>query len=546
MRSLVHNENLLRPLKAAGRTQRVFRYCRVSTRDQSENNLSLPLQAEVTEDYIDQHDCEMSRHRGNTNVPGLWYDPGVSAWKTPLFERPGFRQMWNKMRAGDAIVMLSLDRGWRSVQDFLMCYKEFLKYGIQVMFARGSIGFGGEFDSPMTRFILTGEANIAELKSELVSERVREGWVTRKRNGLTAGSVVDCEAASETGYVGGKVVKPVRYRATGGNDWGAAYRELKSQRKDVAASTGRVFGYVRVSTADQSPVSQKKIVDEAICKFCSETGWASQITFVDHGVSAFNVKWHLRPEGKKLWEQYQKGDHVFILCADRAFRSISDMADSMQDLEDRGVILHFIRDGIRTDQGSGMRLLQSLSLAAQWEWEDQSSRIRLSLESNREKFGIWPGASFPRWMCRLKETAPGGIQLIPDHDEIDRMIQIHAMVRGRGKTTWTKLTAEVEAAMAERDGRRPVYIYGCSLHTHRLRSTPEQNRALNAMIHRKTHTFDKINLKKGWKRTNEIHPEIARSSLVKWEKKTWKRLMEYVSVKPEIFGDARERVLEVA
>jgi len=511
----------------------------------------LPLQAQLTEECAESQGIPVSGQEGNTSVPGLWYDKGVSAWKVPLFERPGFRDMWHQMSPGDLVLMLSFDRGWRSVQDFLLCYKEFLKHNIEVMFVRGSIGFGGVHDSPMTRFILTGEANIAELKSELISERVRESWNERRKRGLSAvGSVDDCVAAAESGVAGGKKIKPIKYQIEG-NGWGEAYRALRDQRKDAAVSTGRVFGYVRVSTADQSTVSQKHIVDAAIEKFCGETGWSQQHTFVDHGVSAYRTTWSERPEGKKLWDQFQPGDHVFILCADRAYRSISDMSISMQALEDRGVILHFIRDAIRTDQGSGIRLLQSLSLAAQWEWEDMSSRIRLSLENRRERAGVWTPPQIPRWMAKLEGTIPGGMQLIPDHGEIDRMLQIHNMVRGRGKKTWGKLAVEVEAAMAERDGRRPIPINGASLQLFRKKCTPEERLALKEMIRRKRHSLAKttrVSSNQGWKRgkkANEIHPEISMNWLRRWESDIWGKLSQYVSVKPEIFGDARDRVLEV-
>jgi DNA invertase Pin-like site-specific DNA recombinase len=541
MISPIHSKAFLKPLPPAGnRTPRVFRYCRVSTKDQSENNLSLPLQAEVTKDFIEQRGGIMSTHRGNTDVHGLWYDPGVSAWKTPLFERPGFRKMWNKMRAGDTIVMLSLDRGWRSVQDFLLCYSEFMAYGIEVQFARGQIGFGGQHDTPMTRFILTGEANIAELKSELVSERTREGWKTRRRAGE---SIEAIEAAAESGEVNGKIIKPIQYRQTEGNDWGAAYRALKERRKDMEVVSGRVFGYVRVSTSDQSVVSQKQIVDESVKQFCAETGYPAQHTFVDHGVSAFRVDWSMRPEGSKLWREFRKGDHVHILCADRAFRSIKDMAGAMQDLEDRGVILHFIRDGIRTDLGSGMRLLQSLSMAAQWEWEDQSSRIRLSMENYREKFGIWRGPHVPRWLSRLPRCFTGGVRVMVDPEGIERMVLINEMIVNRGKTSYTKLTREIEQAMAEREGRRPIPVNGANLHIHRRQSTPEQNQALARMIRRKTQSYTPAERNQGWKKTNEIHPEIAFRSITRWGE-CWQKLVDYVSVKPEIFGDSRERVLE--
>jgi hypothetical protein len=40
-------------------------------------------------------------------------------------------------------------------------------------------------------------------------------------------------------------------------------------------------------------------------------------------------------------------------------------------------------------------------------------------------------------------------------------------------------------------------------------------------------------------------PEISLSWARKWEKEVWGKLMNYVSVKPDIFGDCREKILAV-
>lgn len=538
---------VLPELESRGTKGRVFIYCRVSSHDQAATNTSLPLQSKMCLDRADELGLPVFRDRGNSNLPGVWHDSAVSAWKVPLQDRPGFRAMWSKMQRNDTIIMLSLDRGWRNVQNFCECWQEFSMYGVKVDFVTSGMTFGGDHDSPMSRFILTGQANIAELKSELISARVRESWAERKaRSKNLEGSVQACESAAEGGAIRDRTVRPIAYSESE-SGWGEAYQAMKSRVEK--RKPGRVFGYCRVSTDTQNLRSQEFSVEKARKQFAESTGLPLGSMFTDPGISAYRFPWKERKAGSLLWSELKCGDHVFIQCADRAFRSIIDMSISMQELEDRGVTLHFIRDGIRTDKQGGLRLLQALSLAAQWERDDMSTRISFSLENNRQKYGIWQGPQSARWLRDLPNTHVLGSKIpvrIPDDDDIQRMMLITEIVRNKGKQSWGAIVREVESECAARYGRRPVPVHGASLAVYRRQCTPDQRLALKRMIARKTLSWTPATKFQGFKKNSEIHPEISQRWLRDWEEKVWGQLVQFVAVKPEMFGDIREQILEMA
>jgi hypothetical protein len=123
------------------------------------------------------------------------------------------------------------------------------------------------------------------------------------------------------------------------------------------------------------------------------------------------------------------------------------------------------------------------------------------------------------------------------------------MIRNKGKTSWEQLIRQIENECAERDGRRPIPAHGCSLELYRRRCTESQRFSLREYILRKRQSWSMgsrvrfgVNQGRG---KDELMPEISLSWARKWEKEVWGKLMNYVSVKPDIFGDCREKILAV-
>ena len=76
--------------------------------------------------------------------------------------------------------------------------------------------------------------------------------------------------------------------------------------------------------------------------------------FVDRGVSAYgNSRLNKRPAGSRLLNLLQKGDHVLVWSVDRMFRNLGDFGTVMAMFQKRGIIVHFIHEGIDLSTASG-------------------------------------------------------------------------------------------------------------------------------------------------------------------------------------------------
>ena len=76
--------------------------------------------------------------------------------------------------------------------------------------------------------------------------------------------------------------------------------------------------------------------------------------FVDRGVSAYGKsKMAQRPAGAKLLAALRKGDHVLVWSVDRMFRDVGDFGTTLSEFQKRGIIVHFIHEGIDISTASG-------------------------------------------------------------------------------------------------------------------------------------------------------------------------------------------------
>jgi DNA invertase Pin-like site-specific DNA recombinase len=89
-------------------------------------------------------------------------------------------------REGDTIVVHSMDRLARNVDDLRRIVQEQTKRGIRVQFIKGDLLFTGE-DSPMANLMLTVLGAFAEFERALIKERQREGIALAKQRGVYRG-----------------------------------------------------------------------------------------------------------------------------------------------------------------------------------------------------------------------------------------------------------------------------------------------------------------------------------------------------------------------
>lgn len=122
-----------------------------------------------------------------------------------------------------------------------------------------------------------------------------------------------------------------------------------------AASAGRVFGYGRVSTTDQTPENQRRELEQA--------GFAIQPRRWFADTISGKVPASQRPEFAKLLDRIEEGDSLVVAKLDRLGRDSIDVEKTLLDLEERGVSVVVLQLG-KTDLTSSSGKLIRKVLAA--------------------------------------------------------------------------------------------------------------------------------------------------------------------------------------
>ena len=157
----------------------------------------------------------------------------------------------------------------------------------------------------------------------------------------------------------------------------------------------KVFGYSRVSTAEQSErgdsleTQRQQIIGYAMIK-----GWEVAEIFIERGVSG-SIPLADRPEGARMLASVLKGDAIVTPKLDRMFRSASDALGTLEAVKDQGVSLHMIDlGGDVTGNGIGKLTFTILSAVAENERDRIRERIR-DVKRHLAKQGVYGGGKRP-------------------------------------------------------------------------------------------------------------------------------------------------------
>lgn len=177
----------------------------------------------------------------------------------------------------------------------------------------------------------------------------------------------------------------------------------------------RVFGYSRVSTAEQADegaslaAQQKQIAGYAMMK-----GWEVTEHFVERGVSG-SVPFVDRPEGKRLLGVVAKGDAIVTSKLDRAFRDARDALTVLEELKAQGVGLHMIDLGGDVIGNSVSKMVFTILAAVA---EGERDRLREPIRDAKRHLssqGIFSGGK-----------RPYGYDIILGGDDVRRLVPIAA------------------------------------------------------------------------------------------------------------------------
>ena len=97
-------------------------------------------------------------------------------------QRPQLDLLLSFIREGDTVVVHSMDRLARNLDDLRRLVQELTQRGIRIEFVKENLTFTGE-DSPMANLLLSVMGAFAEFERALIRERQREGIALAKQRG---------------------------------------------------------------------------------------------------------------------------------------------------------------------------------------------------------------------------------------------------------------------------------------------------------------------------------------------------------------------------
>lgn len=101
-------------------------------------------------------------------------------------KRPQLEALLSFAREGDTVVVHSLDRLARNLDDLRRIVQTLTKRGVRIEFVKEHLLFTGE-DSPMAHLMLSVMGAFAEFERALLRERQREGIALAKQRGVYRG-----------------------------------------------------------------------------------------------------------------------------------------------------------------------------------------------------------------------------------------------------------------------------------------------------------------------------------------------------------------------
>ena len=188
-----------------------------------------------------------------------------------------------------------------------------------------------------------------------------------------------------------------------------------------------IYGYVRVSTLQQANEGDSLETQfKQIGSYASLKDYEipSENFITERGVSG-NLEFEKRPEGGRLFNLLVAGDVLIFSKLDRAFRNTRNALNTLHELKQRGISVHFIDlGGDVTNDGIGSVIFTILSAFATFERERIATRIR-EVKQTQKAEGKFLGG-FTRFGYTVEED-----RLVPNPEE-QKIIEEMRDLRRRG------------------------------------------------------------------------------------------------------------------
>ncbi len=135
--------------------------------------------------------------------------------------RPAFTELLNYVREDDLVIVHSMDRLARNLDDLRQIVQNLTGKKVKVQFIKENLIFTGE-DSPMSQLLLSVMGAFAEFERSLIKERQKEGIELAKKKGAYKGrtkSLTTEQVLQVRDQVGKGVPKALIARGMGVSRW---------------------------------------------------------------------------------------------------------------------------------------------------------------------------------------------------------------------------------------------------------------------------------------------------------------------------------------
>ncbi|GAA5441664.1 recombinase family protein [Deinococcus caeni] len=138
-------------------------------------------------------------------------------------DRPQLNALLDYVREGDTVLVHSMDRLARNLDDLRQLVQSLTAKGVNVQFTKENLTFTGE-DSPMATLLLSVMGAFAEFERAIIRERQREGIEAAKKKGVYKGRK---KALND------EQVQELRQRVEAGETKAALAREFNISRETL-------------------------------------------------------------------------------------------------------------------------------------------------------------------------------------------------------------------------------------------------------------------------------------------------------------------------
>lgn len=180
----------------------------------------------------------------------------------------------------------------------------------------------------------------------------------------------------------------------------------------------RAAGYARVSVASDESTSISQQIDAIVTK-CEREGWRfdrETDLYLDEGLSGSkkNVK---RPAFDRMIANASKYDRIVVFRFDRLSRRMSELATTIETLNELRVAIVSVNEGFGTDTDHGRTMANILGSLASGEADAIRQRV-MSTQARMFVDGKWKGGARP-YGWEQQKMAGGGVRLVLKSDEAD-------------------------------------------------------------------------------------------------------------------------------